>query len=93
MGLRSSFGSISSIIGRGATRSKTRSYLSQKEVILREFEKKEALIEKRREEAMAKLNKYEESLQKLRETKSRYLAADQVSMACLVCALFLILVV
>lgn len=77
MGLRlPSFGSR---IGASKVDSKTRAFSTQKEVILREFEKKEAMYEKRREEAMAKLNQYEESLQSLRSKKSEYMAADQVA--------------
>lgn len=57
-----------------------RASLSQQdEVILREFEKKEALIRKRREEAMAKLSEYEDSLEQLKSKKAEYLAAAQMA--------------
>ncbi|GKY95583.1 hypothetical protein MPSEU_000519600 [Mayamaea pseudoterrestris] len=46
---------------------------------LREIEKKEAVLSKRREEAMAKLSQYEETLSKLSEKKAEYLAASQVA--------------
>jgi len=59
--------------------SSTRQYLSQKEVILKEFEKKEAVLQKRREEAMAKLSKYEETLASLQSKRDEYLAATQVA--------------
>ena len=46
---------------------------------LREIEKKEAVIAKRREEAMAKLSQYEATLSKLSETKAQYLAGSQLT--------------
>lgn len=52
----------------------------QGEVILREFEKREAQIEKQRQEAMAKLTEYEATLDGLRAKKAQYLAASQVAM-------------
>lgn len=55
------------------------SFLSQQEVILREFEKKEAKIEKRKQEAMEKLSQYEQTLESLRTKKDEYMAASQVS--------------
>ena len=60
--------------------SQTTAFLSQQqEVILREFEKKEAKIQQRRDEAMAKLNAYEQTLNELQAKKSEYLAAAQVA--------------
>lgn len=52
---------------------------TQDEIILREFEKKEALLRKRREDAMAKLNEYEETLANLKNKKDEYLAASQMA--------------
>jgi len=52
---------------------------AEMEVILREFEKKEARIQKQREAAMAKLTEYEESLKKLQSYKAEYLAATQLT--------------
>jgi uncharacterized membrane protein len=46
---------------------------------LREIEKKEAILAKRREEAMAKLNEYDVTLNKLSERKAEYLAATQLA--------------
>lgn len=46
---------------------------------IREIEKKEAELSKRREEAMAKLNEYELTLIKLSEKKAEYLAGSQVA--------------
>jgi uncharacterized membrane protein len=46
---------------------------------LREIEKKEAVLAKRREEALAKVNHYEATLNKLSEKKAEYLAAGQLT--------------
>lgn len=52
---------------------------SQKDVILREFEKREAEIRKRREAAQAELAKYEEKLEKLASKRDEYVAASQLA--------------
>jgi uncharacterized membrane protein len=45
---------------------------------LREIEKKEAILAKRRDEAIAKLNQYDLTLNKLSEKKAEYIAASQL---------------
>jgi uncharacterized membrane protein len=59
--------------------SSARGLSAQDEIILREFEKKEALIRKRREEALNKLNEYESTLDSLKSKKAEYLAAAQLA--------------
>ena len=52
---------------------------SKREVMIREFEKKEADLEKRRKAAQEQLNKYEKTLEDLQTKKAEYLAADQLA--------------
>jgi uncharacterized membrane protein len=52
---------------------------NQREVIMREFERKEEKLDKQRTEAMAKLSMYEETLEKLKSTKAQYIAASQMA--------------
>jgi len=46
---------------------------------MKEFERKEADIMKRREDAQQRLSKYEETLMALHSKKAEYLAADQIA--------------
>jgi uncharacterized membrane protein len=47
--------------------------------ILKNFEKKEAKMQRRREEAMAKVSKFEETLNQLQNKKAEYLALAQLA--------------
>jgi uncharacterized membrane protein len=49
------------------------------DAVLKEFDKKEAAMQRRREDAQAKLNEYEASLEKLQSRKAEYLAASQLA--------------
>lgn len=54
---------------------------SQQDSIMRGFDKKEAAIQKRREEAMAKVSKFEETLNQLQSKKNEYIARSQLPAA------------
>lgn len=49
------------------------------DAVMREFEKKEAVMQKRREDAMTKLSEYETTLEKLRSKKAEYMAGQQLA--------------
>jgi hypothetical protein len=49
------------------------------DAVMREFEKKEAVMQKRREDAQTKLIAYEETLEKLRNRKAEYVAGQQLA--------------
>jgi uncharacterized membrane protein len=49
------------------------------DAVLREFDKKEAAMQRRREDAIAKLSEYEASLEKLQNRKAEYMAASQLA--------------
>ena len=53
--------------------------VSQQEYIVRQIEQEEAKINRQREAAMAKLSKYEKTLEALRSKKQEYMAATQIA--------------
>jgi len=63
-----------------AFESSVEAHSSKNDNIMKEFERKELVIQKRREEALSKLNEYEESLTQLQSRKDEYMAAPQVAM-------------
>lgn len=69
------FDLLSSVRGAAATDKDN----SSTDSIMKEFERKEAKIQKRREEAMARLDKYETTLQDLQSKKAEYQAAGQIA--------------
>lgn len=49
------------------------------DAVMKEFEKKEAVMQKRREDARTKLTEYEASLEKLQNMKTEYMAGKQLA--------------
>ena len=52
---------------------------SPTDAVLKEFDKKEAMMQKRREDAKAKLDEYDATLEKIQSRKAEYMAASQLS--------------
>ena len=52
---------------------------SPADAVLKEFDKKEAVMQKLREDAKAKLDEYEATLEKIQSRKAEYMAASQLS--------------
>ena len=52
---------------------------SSTDAVLKEFDKKEAVMQKRREDAKAKLDEYDKTLEKIQSRKAEYMAASQLS--------------
>jgi uncharacterized membrane protein len=52
---------------------------SDTDAVLNEFNKKEAALKKRREDAKAKLDEYEASIEKIQSRKAEYIAASQLA--------------